>query len=134
MRILRIVVVFITTFLIATNLVAATWSKLATIPVVVAGASCNSTTQRIGVTSGNVILSCQSGSWQRAAKQAAITCPAGQSLYAIDGNGTFACRANTASTVAGLVYNGPLGGCGAGGSFLGYVFDYNGNQVSLCVK
>lgn len=46
---------------------APTWKKAATIPIVVEGAACNSTTDRIGLTSGNVILSCQSGAWKATA-------------------------------------------------------------------
>jgi len=43
-----------------------TWKKSATIPIVTEGAACNSTTDRVGVTAANVILSCQSGVWHTA--------------------------------------------------------------------
>lgn len=41
------------------------WRKGAAIPVVLEGAPCNSVSDKIAVTSGNSIVSCQSGSWQK---------------------------------------------------------------------
>jgi len=40
-----------------------TWKKTASIPIVTEGTACNPATDRVGVTSGNLILSCQSGVW-----------------------------------------------------------------------
>ena len=43
------------------------WKKGVTLPVVVEGSACNSASDKVGISSGNVVLSCQGDLWRASA-------------------------------------------------------------------
>ena len=81
------------------------WKKGVTLPVVVEGSACNSASDKIGMSSSNVVLSCQSSVWLGQTKirpsqivYGAFVCTAGQTTYA-------ACPAGTTLMSGTLVTN-----------------------------